>query len=67
MHACMQLAAHIAMCHQLEDVADSIVVNLSKIPANIMNAQLGVRPDVAFGRDAKMKAVTKTLAAIANK
>lgn len=62
----LQAAAHIAVCHQLEDVADSIVVNLSKIPNQILNVT-GARPDVVFGRDVKMRKVTRTIAALANK
>eukprot|EP00955_Chlamydomonas_euryale_P032089 336170-Chlamydomonas_euryale.AAC.1 len=60
-----RLPPHVPPC-QVEDVVDAVVVNLSKVPAGIANVS-GVRPDVAFGRDAKMREVTRTLAAIANR
>ena len=65
---CPQVAAHIAACHQLEDVADSVVLNLTKVPLQVQHVGGGtLRPEVVFGRDAKMKAVTRTVASIANK
>lgn len=101
----MQLACQIAAAHELEDVADSIIVNLSKIPLQqlaqvqlpcalsdlhaflgckayatpAMQPTLGsavtpcfqvpanARADVAFGKDHKLPAVTRTLATIINK
>ena len=61
-----QTAAHIAMCHELEDVADSIVVNLSKIPGGVAHVT-GARPEVVFGRALKMRAVTWTISSISIK
>ncbi|MEW5304445.1 MAG: hypothetical protein WDW36_007055 [Sanguina aurantia] len=60
----LMLASKIAADHGLEDVADSIIVNLSKIPQQIVNVG---RPEAAFGRDAKMRAVTAAIATVVNK
>ena len=57
---------HIAMCHDLEDVADSIVINLSKIPGSIAHVTQG-RPEVHFGRAVKMRAVTWAISSISIK
>ena len=54
------------MYYSLEDVVDTIVINLSKVPAQIAHTS-GVRPDLVFGRDLRMKAVTQTLANISNR
>ena len=54
------------MYYGLEDVVDSIVINLSKIPSQIVHVT-GVRPDLIFGKDTRMKSVTQTLALIANR
>ena len=54
------------MCHDLEDVADSIVVNLSKIPGGVAHVTSG-RPEVHFGRMVKMRAVTWTISSISIK
>lgn len=54
------------MYYSLEDVVDSIVINLSKVPAHIAHTS-GVRPDLVFGRDLRMKAVTQALANISNR
>ncbi|GLC38754.1 hypothetical protein PLESTM_000772100 [Pleodorina starrii] len=64
----LQLACQIAAAHELEDVADSIIVNLSKIPLQqLATVPLTARSDVVFGRDPKLRAVTRTLAAVINK
>ncbi|GFR51100.1 hypothetical protein Agub_g13429 [Astrephomene gubernaculifera] len=64
----LQLACQIAAAHELEDVADSIIVNLSKIPLqHLAQVPASARSDVAFGRDPKMRAVTRALASIINK
>ncbi|KAG2488975.1 hypothetical protein HYH03_012417 [Edaphochlamys debaryana] len=64
----LQLACQIAAAHELEDVADSIIVNLSKIPLQqLAQVPASTRSDVAFGRDSKMLAVTRTLAVVINK
>lgn len=54
------------MYYDLEDVVDSILINLSKIPAQIVHVT-GVRPDLIFGKDTRMKSVTQTLALISNR
>ena len=54
------------MCHDLEDVADSIVINLSKIPGSIAHVTQG-RPEVHFGRAVKMRAVTWAISSISIK
>eukprot|EP00798_Chlamydomonas_sp_ICE-L_P006642 gene6642-3299_t len=51
---------------QLDDVADTIILNLSKTPQQVAHIASG-RPETAFGKDAKMKATTLTIANIANK
>ena len=61
-----QSAAHIAMCHNLEDVADSIVVNLSKIPGGVAHVT-NIRPEVYFGRTLRMRSVMWTISSIAIK
>ncbi|GIL44250.1 hypothetical protein Vafri_1768 [Volvox africanus] len=64
----LQMACQIAAAHELEDVADSIIVNLSKIPLQHLAAvPTTARADVIFGRDHKLRAVTRTLAAVINK
>jgi brefeldin A-resistance guanine nucleotide exchange factor 1 len=54
------------MCHDLEDVADSIVVNLSKVPGSVAHVQ-GAKAEVVFGRSYKMRAVTWTISSISLK
>ncbi|EFJ51864.1 hypothetical protein VOLCADRAFT_87471 [Volvox carteri f. nagariensis] len=64
----LQMACQIAAAHELEDVADSIIVNLSKIPLQHLAAVPTLsRADVMFGRDYKIRAVTSTLAIVINK
>ncbi|PNW80894.1 hypothetical protein CHLRE_07g334100v5 [Chlamydomonas reinhardtii] len=64
----LQLACQIAAAHELEDVADSIIVNLSKIPLQqLAQVPASARSDVVFGRDPRLRAVTRTLAAVINK
>jgi brefeldin A-resistance guanine nucleotide exchange factor 1 len=56
-----QLACQIAAAHELEDVADSITVNLAKIPQAALREVRTRRPQTAC--DEQLAARTRTLTA----
>lgn len=56
----LRLAAKIAAQHEIEDVADGIVVSLSKLPSSL-NFPSSVRPEVVFGSNAKVCLATETI------
>jgi len=88
-HPPPQVAASIAAQHELDDVADTVLVGLTRLPimqlAHLPNASTmstgsgaalsgiaaggggGARGDVALGRDAKLLAVTRTVATITSR
>jgi len=76
----LQVAASIAAQHSLEDVTDTVLVGLTRLP--IMNlahlpgfstsgsssmSGAAARGDVALGKDAKLLAVTRTVATITSR